>query len=59
MGRSKLEVHGEGEKIEGEKKKKKKGKESKTMMLQRKVTWFLASFRLISNHKFYIFTLQM
>ena len=48
MGRSKLEMHGEGEKIEGEKiegEKKKKKKGSKTMTLQRKVTWFLASFR--------------
>ena len=36
-------MHGEGEEIEG--KKKKKGKESKTMTLQRNVTWFSVSFR--------------
>ena len=48
MGRSKLEMHGEGEEeeIEGE-------RGSKTVTLQIKVAWFLASFRLISHHKFY------
>ena len=34
-------MHGEGEEIEGEK----KGKGSKTMTLQRNVTWFSVSFR--------------